>query len=246
MLPNHALSTTSKPGTFLTPRNFLRSQNDRALAPQAIGGAALNNLTQGLAFQPWAGSYDGANVILTPELSGGAITVAIDFVAWFDFCFDQSMNPVIAYAQEDGTTHFRWFDSTIPGYRVTDLPAGTDPWPYCSLDDSRPLEIAASDVVVSYTNVGTLYFLAQRDRFGTVYTLGAVPAGTVMVQAGMSNVNRYQFEFAELLPPIPQVLNLQGKFVSSAVFLPVVIPNAGALRPRIYMPQEDVIIRTRS
>lgn len=245
MLPGHILSVPAQPGTFLTPRNFMRSQNDRALTPQSIGGAGLNDLSQGLASQLWTGSYDGVHAIMTPELTGSAITVAVSFAVWFDFCFDQSMNPVIAYAQLDGTAHFRWFDSTIPGYRVTDLPAGTDPWPYCALDDTRPLESASSDVVVGYTKTGTLYFLAQRDRFGVTYTLGAVPASTVLVQAGMSNVNRFQFEFAQLLPPLPEVLNLQGKFVASDVFLPVVIPNAGALRPRIYMPKEDVTIRTR-
>lgn len=223
----------------------MRSQNDQALAPRSIGGAGLNDVSQGLASQLWAGSYDGVNTIMTPDATGLPITVAVSFAVWFDFCFDQSMNPVIAYAQEDGTSHFRWFDSTIPGYRVTDLPVGTDPWPYCSLDDSRPLESASSDVIVSYTNSGNLYFLQQRDRFGVTYNLGAQPAGAVLVQAGMSNVNRFQFEFAELLPPIPELLNLQGKFVSSAVFLPVVIPNTGKLRPRIYMPQEDVTIRTR-
>lgn len=219
----------------------MRSAGDRALQPMAIGGAGLNDTTQGLASQIWTGSYDGASCILTPG-TGVPITVALTAVQWFDFCFDQSMNPVIAYADVFGQSHFRWFDSTISGYRVTDLPFNCDPWPYCALDDSRMAQSSTSDVVVLYTRSGGLYFIAQRDRFGVEYSLGSVPSPKVLTQAGMNNVNRFQFQFNALLPDL---FSITGKFVPASVFSCVLLANVGDIKPKIYAPKEDVTVRTR-
>lgn len=240
MLPGQILSTPAQPGTFLSPRAFMRSAGDRALQPLSIGGAGLNDTSQGLSSQVWAGSYDGAFCVLTPTV-GTPITVGVSGAVWFDFCFDQSMNPVIAYADAFGQSHFRWFDSTISGFRVTDLPFGCDPWPYCALDDSRAAASSSSDVVVVYTRAGGLYFIAQRDRFGIEYSLGAVPPPKVLTQAGMNNVNRFQFQFNALQPDL---LSITGKFVPAGVFSCVLLANVGNIKPKIYAPKEDVTVRT--
>lgn len=240
MLPGQILSSPALPAAFLAPRNFIRSAGDGALAPAALGGAGFRDTSQGLASQAWVGSYDGTNCVLTPQ-TGAPITVAITAVAWFDFCFDQSMNPIIAYADVFGLSHFRWFDSTINNFTVTDLPFGTDPWPYCALDDSRPAEASSSDVIVTYTRAGGLYFLAQRDRFGVEYSLGAVPPPKVLTQAGISIGNRFQFQFNALLP---DQFAITGKFVPAGVFSAVLLTNVGNIKPKIYAPKEDVTVRT--
>lgn len=240
MLPNQVLSSPPLPSAFLSPRNFMRSAGDRALQPLAIGGAGLADTSQGIASQVWTGSFDGANCVLTPQ-SGTPISVALAGVVWFDFCFDQSMNPVIAYGDQFGLSHFRWFDSTVPGFVVTDLPTDTDPWPYCVFDDTRPAQSSTSDVIVAYTRSGGLYFLAQRDRFGVEYHLGSVPSPKVLTQVGMSITDRFQFQFNALLPDLESIY---GKFVPAGVFSAIALINVGNIKPKIYTPKEDVTVRT--
>lgn len=241
MLPNHAPSSTVLPGGFLSPRGTIRSATDQPTAPLSIGGAGFRDTSQGLNSQVWTGSFDGDNVILTPQ-SGAAIAVEVGDCVWFDFCFDQSMNPVVAWASSFGTSFFRWFDSTVNNFTITTLPGDTDPWPYCQLDDPRPSQSSASDVIIAYTRSSHLRFLAQRDRYGVEYDMGAVPAPKVLTQVGMSTVNRFQFQFNALLPDLESIY---GKFVPAEVFSTIVLMNVGNIRPKIYAPKEDVTVRTR-
>lgn len=237
MLPNHVLSSTAVPGTLLTPRATPRSAADGALSPMSIGGAGFRDTSLGLKSQVWTGSYDGANIVLTPA-TGFAITIAISSVIWFDFTFDQSMNPVVAYADLFGGVAFRWFDTTTNNFAITSLPFGTDPWPFCQLDDPRPEEIQVNDVIVTYTRGSHLYFLAQRDRFGIEYDLGAISVDPpkVLIAVGMSTVNRIQFEFAEILPNLSFAY---GKFVGSKVFKAVEIGRVGDIRPRLWPTRKN-------
>lgn len=242
MLPGQILSVPTLSGSFLSPRGSIRSAADGNLVSRSIGGVGINDTTQGLASQIWTGSFNGASINLVPASGSPYASPTFGAVVWFDFCFDQSMNPVIAFALSDGSAAFYWFDSTVPGFVITALPAGTDPWPYCAMDDTRASQVQSSDVIVSFTNAGELYFLAQRDRFGVQYHLGHVGTTQVLTQAGMNNVGRFQFQFNALLP---DQISIEGKFVPAAVYSPVLIPNVGAVRPRIYMPLEDVTVRTR-
>lgn len=237
MLPGHILSPTPITGAFLEPRGMPRSAADQALSPLSIGGAGFRDTTQGLASQIWTGSYVGSNVVLTPAVGAPFIAFSLANVIWFDFAFDQSMNPVVAYATVDLTVAFRWFDSTISSFTTTVLPFGTDPWPFTQLDDARPAESNSSDVIITYTRGAHLYFLAQRDRYGIEYDLGAVvPDLKVLVAAGMSSKARFQFEFAEILPDLSFAY---GKFVGSKVFKAVEASRVGLIRPRIWPTKKN-------
>lgn len=237
MLPNQSLSSPSLPGTLLSPRQQPRSAADRNVQPFSIGGAGFRDTTQGLKSQVWTGTYDGLNVVLTPQV-GSPVTIVFADLIWFDFCFDQSMNPVVAYADKFGGVFFYWFDTTIGNFRTTTLPFGTDPWPFCQFDDPRPEEAQSSDVVICYTRGTHLYFLAQRDRFGIEYDLGAISVDPpkVLVAAGMSTVNRFQFEFAQILPNLSFAY---GKFVGSKVFKAVEIGKVGSIKPRIWPTRKN-------
>lgn len=252
MLPGHVLSSTSLPTAFLSPRgtpravestyfNFVPaafSGQDGAFAPQSIGPNGYRDTTQGLASQVWTGSYDGFNLVLKPQV-GASITVFQQLnLVWFDFCFDQSANPVVAYADTSKNVSFYWYDSTINNFRTTALPFGTDPWPFCQLDDTRAAEATASDVVICYTRGTHLYFIAQRDRFGVEYDLGAIPGlpNKMLVAAGMSTGNRFQFEFANILPNLSHAY---GKFVQSPVFKAVEISKVGSIIPRIWPSKKN-------
>lgn len=252
MLPGNALSSTVEYAPFLSPRGAPRvvestyfnyepvefSGADGNVSPQSMGPNGYRDTSQGLASQPWTGSYDGFNLTLTAQ-NGAAITpIQASDVIWFDFCFDQSANPVVAYADQTKTAYFYWFDSAIPGFTTTQLPAGTDPWPFCQLDDTRPAEVANSDIIITYTRYSYLYFRAQRDRFGVEYSLGQIVGAPplMLVAAGLNTGNRFQFGFAQVLPNLSHAY---GKFVGSPVFKAVEIARVGDIKPRIWPTKKN-------
>ncbi len=192
MLPNAVLSTTPIPGVFLPPRNVARLGPDQGLKDQHYGGVAIGDPSLGIKYQVWTARCDGTDIFLaapnTPEfrfLAGVGAT-------WVAVAFDQNARVFLAYSTLPGTSYYYWYDSTIPGYRTTTL-SGVVKQVFAALDDSRPLELSNSDVILSYTRLGELYFRAQRDRFGVEYDLG--PAPGVLAQIGFSTANRFQFAF---------------------------------------------------
>lgn len=248
MLPGHILSATAFPGTFLSPRGNPRwFGDDSALTPLSIGGLSVGDASLGLRYQVWTGSYDPlvGDVVISPAIGLSYTIFNVANLVWFDFAFDQAMRPTVTYALLDGTAHYRWYDSTIPGYTVTDLAGGTDPYPFCTLDDPRPTQTNSSDVIISYTRSGHLYFRAQRDRFGTEYDLGAIDNTKTFVQAGPNNVGRFQFEFANVVPT-PNITTAFTKFVDAQVFSAIQISHIGSIKPRIYPPRTNQTTRTRS
>jgi hypothetical protein len=253
MLPNKVLSTTPVPATFLAPRGIQRcvassyfdftpsegSAAVGALTPQTLGPNGYRDTTLGLASQVWTGSVDYYGNITLAGANGATIApFQVPNIIWFDFCFDQSANPVIVYSDSTKASYFYWYDTVNSRYATTAIAAGSDPWPFCQIDDFRPVEVSASDVIITYTRGGHLYFLAQRDRYGTEYDLGAIPNSPPMmlVAFGMSHGLRLQFQFAQVLPDLS---NAYGKFVGSPVFKAVEISRVGDVIPRIWPAKKN-------
>jgi hypothetical protein len=199
MLPDHVLSTKPIIAPFLFPRDGEPSP----IVDYELGGIALNDPTEGLRYQPWKAKLKiGVNYIGEVYISAVNYTETLHYTASgissVSMTFDQNMNPAIAYMQQ-GTAKLRWYDTTIPGYSIISLPAGSQ-FPRCCLDDKRELQTAASDIILSYVRDGTLYFREQRDRFLVEYTLrtGIVSNLTML---GMNKVNRMQFAFGTIVYP---------------------------------------------
>lgn len=252
MLPNKVLSTTPVPSTFLAPRgiqrcvastyfNFTPSEGSQAvgaLTPQTLGPNGYRDTSLGLASQTWTGSVDFyGNITLTGANGASIASLQVPNIVWFDFCFDQSANPVVVYADNTKAAYFYWFDTVNNRYTTTAIATGSDPWPFCQLDDFRPVEVSSSDVIITYTRAGNLYFLAQRDRYGTEYNLGAIPTPNMMLVAfGMTRGLRMQFQFAQVLPDLS---NAYGRFVGSPVFKAVEISRVGDVIPRIWPAKKN-------
>jgi len=175
MIPDKALSTLAVEGDFLPPRN----RRKQPLEDYELGGVALNDASQGLQFYEWRGRYiDGSVVLDVPGVVAPVTVLTVPGVTEFSFSFDQNMSPVVAYMLDDGSAHFYWFDSTIPGFTTLDLGSGVRS-PRCSLDDKRAASgviSGASDVILTYLRDDALYFRAQRDRYATEYKLELPPA----------------------------------------------------------------------
>ena len=165
------------------------------------GPIALNDPTEGLFYQTWTLRYFPATdefVIEAPNTPATVVHTAPD-VSELSLAFDQNGNPFIAYV-EDGDAKFFWFDPTIPGDTVTNLPANSLT-PRCCTDDKREASAAAnrSDIILCYVNGGDLLFRQERDRYTVEYTLQSpflhpvfeLPA--VLKKVGMNKQNRLQW-----------------------------------------------------
>ena len=155
-------------------------------------GIALNNTSQGLQVQLWTFSTNGTDIIVdAPSLPAPITLLSPTNVASVRGCFDQNMNPFVAYLQE-GQWNYWWFD-TVVGHMVTSqLPSGVTSV-VCTLDDKRPWESNISDICLLYTNNGNLYYRRQRDRYGIEYLLKTSVNGT-LVKVAMNGIERLQIK----------------------------------------------------
>lgn len=210
MIPNHVLSTTPVPSNFMPPRTNIRFSADTGLKDTHYGGIAIGDASQGYLYQLWTATIKNGDIYLSAPNTPSFKRLAGVNAAWVGLAFDQSANVFITYADINGNASYYWFDSTIPGYRTSTL-TGVIKRPFAALDDNRTAENSNNDVILAYVRAGTLFFRAQRDRFGVEYTLGSAPSllgATVasLVQIGMNHVLRFQFQFQNVqstqqLPP---------------------------------------------
>lgn len=196
MLPDQVLSTEALPGQFIFPRNA----PVQPLVSYEYGGIALNDGTSGLRHQVWKGEYlEGAIVLSAPSVAPAAILTLEDVIA-FQFTFDRNMNPFVTYELDgsDGAFYY-WFDSTVPGFVTSELPDGSRT-PRCAHDDNRDLQSTASDIILAYCRGTSLYFRAQRERYLTEHLLSAEIGASSLIQIGMNDVLRFQFQLSSIAP----------------------------------------------
>lgn len=189
MLPDNALSTEPVPGTYLHPDGLVTSP----LQDYELGGVALNDPSEGLQVKVWTCFVDGTNIMIQP--AGGASEALFEAPGTTEvaLAFDQNMRPAVAFKQA-GVCKLRWYDTAVGEQVITSF-AGVDNI-RLALDDKRPTQNAANDIIMAYTKGGNLYFRAQRDRFGVEYLLEANIGPGRLLRLGMTTANRLQFEFA--------------------------------------------------
>ena len=198
MLPADSLSTSAVPSNYLFP-DILPPADD---LDYELGGIGLNDPSAGMLFQVWTGRLvidpltDVGSFFLSAPNTPEVLTLAGVGISDISFCFDQNMQPFVAFVQA-GQAKYRWFDPTVNLQIITDLPAGTGT-PRSCLDDKRFLQNSISDVILTYTRSGNLYYRQQRDRYGVEYLLATEVVGQVL-QVGMNVGNRLQFALGELL-----------------------------------------------
>lgn len=188
MLPQNRASTLPIPG-LSQPVDDARSV---LLIDQELGGAAVNDPSQGLSVQLWTLSYSGVNVILTPQSGAPTTLFSAAAITELALSFDQNMRPTVAYRQA-GNVFLRWWDTTAGAYVVTNFGPGFSP--RLCLDDRRPSQIGNSDVIFAYIRGEGLYYRQQRDRYEIERLLrDQLPASTRLKSVGMNRNWRLQFE----------------------------------------------------
>lgn len=196
MIPDRRLATDpyAYVGAFLAPDD----QENVLLEDYELGGTDLNDPSDGLKVKTWTASYNPATGEISLSAPGSVTTVVLTImgVSELSLAFDQNMQPVIAFV-ENGAAKFYWWDTDIPGFTTTTLPAGSLT-PRVCMDDKRDMETAANDVILCYvTGDGKLVALHQRDRYSTVDVLMdpfVDPYGNpaLLKRIGMNANNRLQ------------------------------------------------------
>ena len=165
MLPDHVLSSQLVLGYYLYPDNL----DPDPFKSYELGGVALNDPSEGLMYQTWWARLFKDGITETSKIYIGADNVP-EFV-WLDgadfgevsLAFDQNMNPFVAYVDGDDAK-FYWYNTALPGYTTTTLPAGSRS-PKCYLDDKREMQDSTNDILLVYMRDDKLYYRERRDRY---------------------------------------------------------------------------------
>lgn len=197
------LSSIALTAPFLHPDGLVVSPTQ----DYELGGVALNDPSQGLQVQTWTCFVDGDNIMIQAGDDTAEVLFTASGVDEVALAFDQNMRPTVAYRQA-GVCKLRWFDTSV-GQLVTDDFPNIDNIRLC-LDDKRPTQEQANDVLMFYVRNNNLYFRQQRDRFEIERLLREdLPDGRLL-RVGMNRILRVQLEFAEGADPADQVWPVVG------------------------------------
>lgn len=196
MIPQQVLSPTPYVANYFVPDG---DPSITELYDLELGGVGLSDPSQGLQVQNWSLTVD--NTLGTFTIASATQAPLVLFTrtnpTWGRLAFDQNMKPFVAFIDQTGA-HYYWWDPTIPGNTITDLPAGVS-FPCCSMDDKRNIAtiVGYNDIILSYILNGNLYFRAQRDRYLVEYLLYTnlmqLVASPRLWKIGMNLLFRMQF-----------------------------------------------------
>lgn len=189
-LPQNVVTTVPLVAPFLSP-DASDFRNDQSLEQ---GGIAVNDPSRGLQYQDWiAEIVSGGTAVQIRPVGGGATTTLVTGatnVTLVSLAFDINMQPSLAYT-DGGVIKFRWYDTILSSFVTDSYPTATS----CRLstDDKRDAQQSVTDVILSYTRAGVLYWRQQRDRYTVEYTAGPA-VGYALRRVGMTTNNRLCFE----------------------------------------------------
>lgn len=192
MIPLQKLSTTAVPAEFLAPDDIEASSS---LVDYELGGVGLNDASQGLKVRTWRLRAVANDIRISAESVPEVTLFTRSGITELSLAFDQNMRPYVAFV-ENGQSVLRWYDTLAEQQVFLDLAEGTVT-PRVCLDDKRPLQVGASDVILAYVLNNNLYFRAQRDRFEIEYLLKADVGGRI-IRVGMNRNYRLQFLMEEV------------------------------------------------
>lgn len=189
------------------------------LVDYETGGVALQDPSEGLMVQTWTARTDGTDITIEADNSPAQVIYSGTSITEVSLAFDSNMNYFVAFV-ENGQAKFKWYDSTISDFMVTNLGA-TDTNPRCTLDDKRDFNNTGRSIILAYLRNDNLYARYQNDRYDTEYDLGAVTAGKKLAKIGMGSGLRINYLLSDTLAiesPEGEVFTANQK-LSFALFL---------------------------
>lgn len=194
MIPDNVLSTKPVRASLLYPDRF---QLASLTEDYEMGGIAIQDPSEGLQYQPWFGYWREDNAVcLKPGIDGEDIVLFYEPDLFeMSFTFDQNMRWACATQRTDGSFRWRWYDSAVEDYVITEVPEGVTAF-HCTHDDKREIlvQTGRSDVLVSYIKDRNLYVRNQRDRYIIEHLLAeTLPENLRITNFGMTERYRVQW-----------------------------------------------------
>lgn len=185
MLPDNTLSSSSIIGSYILAKKYDVSN----LLDYEYGGIAVNDNSMGRLYQLWRCRLVGNDVIIDAPEAAPTIIYSAANITEISFTFDSNLQPAIVFVQ-DSIPKLRWYDTTIPGFDVIEIPYAVTP--RIALDDLRESQNTNRDIILGYLKNNSLCCRQQRDRFLIEYVL-TESLYKRLVKMGMSNKLRMQF-----------------------------------------------------
>lgn len=167
MIPNNVLIATDEYVRLTEPESLKKS----GLTDYERGGVAIGNVSEGLNKYDWTLTVkDKYKAMLTRE-GQAAIQVyeyptrPIDVA----FCFDQSMNVVLAWQDNEFNLYLRKYSSNTNTFEV--IPFGSGKCPRLTLDEKRAEFISNSDVIFAYVANRSLIYRVQREGYSIAHVI---------------------------------------------------------------------------
>lgn len=161
MIPNNVLVTTDEYVRLTEPESLKKS----GLIDYERGGVALGNSSEGLNSYNWTLTVKDKHKAMLSREGQGEVQVyeypsrPIDIA----FCFDQSMNVVLAWQDTNFNLFLRRYSTSLGAFSV--VPFGLGKCPRLTLDEKRPEFIGNSDVIFAYISNKALKYRVQREGY---------------------------------------------------------------------------------
>ena len=218
-IPQGRMSTTPVLGEYLPPEGV----TPHPLTSYEVGPIDVEDTTEGLLYQTWRLSWDGitGDFTLKAEDTLEEYIIGNSFdVTHASFTFDQSGRVTFAWTNTT-SSYFRWYDTQIGQTVIEDL--GADVFtPTIYLDDKRPTQNTANDMLLFYTKfdgIGqyNLYMKVQRERFLVETLMISQLDSFYIIACGMTGELRVQLRMRSAgytgeQPPVIDPANLHFEF----------------------------------
>ncbi len=185
MIPLNQLSTLFINSPYIEKVNDVNIP----LIDYELGGAGLNDASQGLKVKTWTLYLEDSNVMVKADGVTPSLLFVRPGIRELSLAFDQNMKPFVAFIQHTEAWYW-WFDTADSTQKFTQLPNAVSP--RCTLDDKRLIAQNTSDIVLGYVRANNLYMRYQRDRYTIEYLLRSNVNAT-LATIGMSTNNRLRF-----------------------------------------------------
>jgi len=189
----HRLSTEVIESDWISPDDTERPDLDE---DWEAGPIALNDTSEGLRYQTWHLTWDNGtgDFTVTPDTTGSPVAVLnAANVTQCSLCFDQNGHVNIAYVAS-GQAYLYWYDTNLADWTTDALDASVVSV-MLTLDDKRPTQTSANDIILWYTRDMTgqydLFTREQRDRFLDEYPMRE-NVNPYLVKLGMNRGLRLQ------------------------------------------------------
>lgn len=167
MIPYNTLVLTDRYTRLVEPESLKKT----GLVDYEKGGVALGDSSEGLNKYNWELNVvsntkamlhrEGITPIQVFTYPSKPLDVA--------FCFDQSMNVVLAWQDKDFNLYLRRYNSATNSFQVLNL--GIGKCPRLTLDEKRSEFISNSDVILAYITNKSLVYRVQREGFNTIHVV---------------------------------------------------------------------------